>query len=206
MQEIVGRPECSWDWRYPGSQGCRICSVSSGANASRRGPVAKAGTPLKDRGGSQGTTDQGNRLLGPIGAADLQSQEQAGKPNARLNSSEARRRADDLQGRLQKRMDEIQRERQLSPLPPVVLGGVLVVPAGLLRKMVGSVGVSVATRDTQAAAARARAAVMDVERSLGFEPVDREFDKLGYDVESRVPGTGKLRFIEVKGGFRVRRR
>ena len=64
-------------------------------------------------------------------------------------------------GDLQKRMDEIQRERQLSPLPPVVLGGVLVVPAGLLRKMVGSVGVSVATRDTQAAAARARAAVMD---------------------------------------------
>ena len=51
-------------------------------------------------------------------AADLQMQEQAGKPNARLNSAEARRRADDLQARLQKRMDEIQRERQLSPLPP----------------------------------------------------------------------------------------
>ena len=32
---------------------------------------------------------------------------------------------------------------------------------------------------------------------LGFDPVDREFDKLGYDVESRVAGTGKLRFIEV---------
>ena len=40
---------------------------------------------------------------------------------------------------------------------------------------------------------------MEVERNLGFEPVDREFDKLGYDIESRVPGTGKLRFIEVKG-------
>jgi Domain of unknown function (DUF3883) len=24
-------------------------------------------------------------------------------------------------------------------------------------------------------------------------------EKLGYDIESRVPGTGKLRFIEVKG-------
>ena len=132
-------------------------------------------------------------------AADLRMQEQAGKPNARLNSSEARRRADDLQARLQKRMDEIQRERQLSPLPPVVLGGVLVAPGGLLRKMAGSAAVSIATRDTQAAAARARAAVMKVERGLGFEPVDRETDKLGYDIESRVPGTGKLRFIEVKG-------
>jgi hypothetical protein len=40
---------------------------------------------------------------------------------------------------------------------------------------------------------------MDVERALGFDPIDRETDKLGYDIESRVPGTGKLRFIEVKG-------
>lgn len=40
---------------------------------------------------------------------------------------------------------------------------------------------------------------MAVERELGFEPVDREFERLGYDIESRVPGTGGLRFIEVKG-------
>jgi len=53
--------------------------------------------------------------------------------------------------------------------------------------------------DTQAAAARARAIVMDVERGLGFEPVDRETDRVGYDIESRVPDTGKLRFLEVKG-------
>ena len=40
---------------------------------------------------------------------------------------------------------------------------------------------------------------MEVERGLGFEPTDREFEKLGYDIESRIPGTGRLRFIEVKG-------
>jgi len=40
---------------------------------------------------------------------------------------------------------------------------------------------------------------MDIERALGFDPTDREFEKLGYDIESRVPGTGRLRFIEVKG-------
>jgi hypothetical protein len=40
---------------------------------------------------------------------------------------------------------------------------------------------------------------METERALGFEPVDRELDRLGYDIESRVPGTGRLRFIEVKG-------
>ena len=53
--------------------------------------------------------------------------------------------------------------------------------------------------DTQISAARARAVIMDIERSLGFDPTDREFEKLGYDIESRIPGTGKLRFIEVKG-------
>jgi Domain of unknown function (DUF3883) len=40
---------------------------------------------------------------------------------------------------------------------------------------------------------------MEVERSLGFVPVDREMDKLGYDIESGIPGTGRLRFLEVKG-------
>ena len=40
---------------------------------------------------------------------------------------------------------------------------------------------------------------MEVERRLGFDPVDREFERLGYDIESRIPGTGRLRFIEVKG-------
>src|SRR5437667_8637221 len=40
---------------------------------------------------------------------------------------------------------------------------------------------------------------MAAERQLGFEPTDREYDKLGYDIESRDPKTGKLRFIEVKG-------
>lgn len=47
-------------------------------------------------------------------------------------------------------------------------------------------------------AARARAVVMEVERQLGFDPTDRELEKLGYDIESRVLGTGKLRFIEVR--------
>ena len=40
---------------------------------------------------------------------------------------------------------------------------------------------------------------MQVERDLGYEPTDREFERLGYDIESKVSGTGKLRFIEVKG-------
>ncbi len=133
-------------------------------------------------------------------AEELKLQEQAGKPNARLNSNEARRRADNLQARLEKRMSELQLEAKLSPLPPIVIGGMFVVPLGLLAKMAPDrIAKPSISSDTQAAAARARAVIMDVERELGFEPIDREFEKLGYDIESRVPGTGRLRFIEVKG-------
>jgi SNF2 family DNA or RNA helicase len=133
-------------------------------------------------------------------AEQLKAQEQAGKAVARLNSGEARKRADALQARLEKRMEEIKRERQISPLPPVVLGGVLVIPAGLVAAMTGQLPAAASSPvDTQAAAARARAIIMEIERSLGFSPVDRESEKLGYDVESAVPGTGRLRFIEVKG-------
>ena len=133
-------------------------------------------------------------------AQELKVQEQAGKPNARLNSAEATKRADALQGRLEKRLGELKLERQITPLPPVVLGGLLVVPAGLLAKLIGTApSAPQASVDTQAAAARAREVVMATERALGFEPTDRETEKLGYDIESRIPGTGRLRFLEVKG-------
>jgi hypothetical protein len=138
-------------------------------------------------------------------AETLKLQEQAGpqgnRPNAKLSSREARKRADLLQGRLRQRLHDLKLEAQLSPLPPVLLGGALVLPLGLIRAMTGQDGGGTPTHpiDTQASAERARAIVMDIERGLGFEPIDRELDKLGYDIESRVPGTGRLRFIEVKG-------
>lgn len=133
-------------------------------------------------------------------AQTLKQQEQAGRANARLNSGEALKRADALQARLQKRLSDLRLEREISPLPPVVLGGLLVVPAGLIAAIAGRpTSVTTDSPDLMAAAARARQIVMDAERALGFEPTDREFEKLGYDIESRVPGTGRLRFIEVKG-------
>jgi len=75
-----------------------------------------------------------------------------------------------------------------------------VVPAGLIAAMAGrAVPTLISSPDTQAAAARARNIIMEIERGLGFEPIGREFEKLGYDIESRVPHTGRLRFLEVKG-------
>ena len=138
-------------------------------------------------------------------AQQLQQQESTGQPNAKLNSQEARRRADDLQARLQKRLAHLDLEAKISALPPVVLGGLLVLPKGLLaqigakRNPADTAPEATGPVDTQVSGARARAVIMEVEARLGFHPVDRELEKLGYDIESKDPATGHLRFIEVKG-------
>lgn len=197
---ILAWPECDWIGQglEQRAQGYAISQVVPEHLAEVREPrltlIAKTEAAVKDR------------LTKEISywdhrAQQLKLQEQTGKPNARLNSGEAAKRADLLQERLARRMAELALERQISPLPPVVMGGLLVIPIGLLNRWKPQPAPATATApvDTQAAAARARAVVMEVERSLGFAPVDREFDKLGYDIESHIPGTGRLRFIEVKG-------
>jgi len=137
-------------------------------------------------------------------AAIFQAQEAMGKPNARQNWQKARERADDLYVRLERRNRELEQERQLSPLPPIVVGGVLVIPAGLIAKLTGQPQNNDETaeqfaRETARVEHLAMEAVMQVERQLGYIPRDVSDLKCGYDIESKMPGTGKLRFIEVKG-------
>ena len=67
----------------------------------------------------------------------LKLDEEAGKTGAKLNSGEARRRADTLQTRLQDRLEGLKRDALISPRPPTVLGGLLVVPCGLIDRMIG---------------------------------------------------------------------
>ncbi len=202
IEAILDRPECQWINREleHQAQGYAVAHVVPGHLAEVRDRklklITKTEAAVKDRLTKE-ITYWDHR------AEELKLQEQAGKPNARLNSGEARKRADLLQGRLQKRLEDLKLEAQISPLPPVVLGGMLVVPMGLIDAMSATARVQPGQPtnpvDTQISAARARGIVMDIERGLGFDPTDREFEKLGYDIESRVPGTGKLRFIEVKG-------
>lgn len=198
LAKILDRPECHWISRNleQTAQGYAVAHVVpehlAEVRAGRLALNTKTEAAVKDR-----LTKE--IMYWDHRAEQLKLQEQAGKANARLNSGEARKRADNLQGRLQKRLEDLRLEAQISPLPPVVIGGLLVVPAGLLYAMVGKKPQPCQAVDTQAAAARARAIVMAIERDLGFDPVDRETEKLGYDIESRIPGTGRLRFIEVKG-------
>ncbi|MGH7470346.1 MAG: helicase-related protein [Longimicrobiales bacterium] len=203
VDAILARSECAWVTREleTHAQAHAIANVVPEHLQDVRGPrlrlIDKTKAAVKERL-TREITYWDHR------AEELKLQERAGKPNARLNSQEARRRADELQGRLMKRLEQLDQEAQISALPPVVLGGVLVVPAGLIARMTGQTLSAPLTQpiDTQASAARARAIVMNIERRLGFEPTDREREKLGYDIESRIPGKGQLRFIEVKGRVR----
>ena len=133
-------------------------------------------------------------------AVDLQLQEEAGK-TPRLNSARARQRRDELEARLRRRTEELAQERRVSPLPPVVIGGALVVPGGLLARLKGARSAEPAlfARETKRVELAAMAAVVTAEHTLGFVPRDVSADKCGYDIESRVPAEGRLRFLEVKG-------
>ena len=84
-------------------------------------------------------------------------------------------------------------------------GGALVIPGGLLTKLHRKFPVSVSSFGVDPVDARAKIerlameAVFTAERQLGFEPHDVSKRRIGYDIESRHPHMGILRFIEVKG-------
>jgi superfamily II DNA or RNA helicase len=127
-------------------------------------------------------------------AQELLQQERTGKANARINSGKARQRADELQARLQRRLDELQQEQHLSARPPSVIGGAIIVPQSLLNQ-----GRTTNVTETKASERKAMQGVMEAERKLGNVPRDVHKDNLGYDIESLDGESGHLRFIEVKG-------
>jgi len=133
-------------------------------------------------------------------ANQLKDQELAGKlPKSGMNSGKARQRADELEARLARRLEELEAERQLSPLPPVVAGGALVLPAGLLAQLGGTpVDLATRARETERIERAAVDAVLASERRLGRTAVEMPHNNKGYDIESKDPG-GRLWFIEVKG-------
>jgi hypothetical protein len=133
-------------------------------------------------------------------ANELKEQELAGK-QPKMNSGRARQRADDLQARLKRRMDELDREGRLSSLPPVVAGGALVIPRGLIDRLRGdrSHEPDVHARETERIERLAVDAVLAAEHALGREPHEMARNNKGYDIQSRTGEFGELLFIEVKG-------
>jgi superfamily II DNA or RNA helicase len=135
-------------------------------------------------------------------AEELRLEEEAGKKNAKLNAAKARQRADDLEARLEARMDVLEKEQQLSARPPSVIGGALIIPQGLLKRLRGERSSTPSTfaRETTRVERVAVERVMAAERALHCTPRDVGDQKLGYDVESNPADDDEdLRFLEVKG-------
>jgi len=129
----------------------------------------------------------------------LKVQADAGK-QPRMQPENARRRAEELTSRLKERKEDLEIQRHVTSSTPLVIGGALIIPQGLLNKRSGK-EVPMWAVDAKArkrVEMAAMNAVMDAERSLGFEPTDVSAQKLGWDVQSRM-GDGDVRFIEVKG-------
>ena len=141
-------------------------------------------------------------------AARLREEERAGKEQ-RINAQNAEATAARLVERLHKRQGELDRERQISAVSPVLKGAALVIPAGLLKARNGPPPGPEPKPEPDGFAedpiARALIekvamdAVMAAERALGNQPRDVSAEKKGWDIESRDPRAGHLRFIEVKG-------
>jgi superfamily II DNA or RNA helicase len=136
--------------------------------------------------------------------ARLREEERAGKEQ-RINASNAEATAQRLVERLHKRQEELDRERQITGVAPVLKGAALIIPLGLIRARIPSTPAASEVGFSEDPAARkvvelaAMDAVMAHERSLGHTPVDVSAEKKGWDIESRDGADGHLRLIEVKG-------
>lgn len=135
-------------------------------------------------------------------ASELQEQEAKGKHNDRLNAQQAERRADQLNQRLTARLARIQQAKDISLLPPVIIGAALVIPE---QRLSGAQGTFTADAAARREIERAgMQAVLAIEQRLGYKPKDVSKNNVGYDIESAIPASkleteGSLRFIEVKG-------
>jgi superfamily II DNA or RNA helicase len=130
--------------------------------------------------------------------------------DVRLNLENVRRTISDLEGRLENRTRELNAMRHIVNGTPVVLGGALVIPAGLLARRRGENPADPAAPAVAAdAAARARIerlameAVRRYQEAQGCRVVDVSAEKCGWDLTSYPPAVGgrlpEPRHIEVKG-------
>ena len=126
----------------------------------------------------------------------------AGK-QPRVQPEMARRRVEELTARLEQRKRELEAMRSVVSSSPVVIGGALVIPQGLLSQRKGEANFSPDAEARSRVEQIAMRAVMDVETGFGHDVKDVSAEKCGWDVTARPPKVdGKLledRHIEVKG-------
>jgi hypothetical protein len=129
-------------------------------------------------------------------AFELGEQERAGR-KTRLPAAQLQQRADTLSRRLERRLKELGKERDISVRPPRITGACLVITQGWIDALTDPAGAEHRARETTRVERLAVDAVLRVERALGHRPIEMHHNNPGYDIESDSP-TG-LDFIEVKG-------
>ncbi len=130
-------------------------------------------------------------------ANELKEKELGGKERVGLNSGRARQMADELQARLNSRIDDLKKQQKLINKQPFVIGGALVLPESMVSKDIPDYAVNEANRTKTELIAMEE--VMKTERKLGREPKDVHEHNYGWDIESVDPKTKDIFFIEVKG-------
>ena len=133
----------------------------------------------------------------------LTSDMQAGK-QPRMQPENARRRVEELSSRLEQRKAELVAMKQVVSNTPVVLGGALVIPAGLLAQRQGKNTFCVDVAARARVERVAMQAVTRIETQLGHQVFDVSAEKCGWDLTARPPvcADGSIvsdRHIEVKG-------
>lgn len=137
-------------------------------------------------------------------AARLDMEVAAGR-QPRVQPLQLRRRAEELAARLDSRTRELEGMRHIVSATPVLLGGALVVPMGLLRQLRGQAPAAFSpdAAARRAIELRAMAAVTAHEEALGHAVRDVSADKCGWDITSQPPAIDGVlpepRHIEVKG-------
>jgi hypothetical protein len=132
----------------------------------------------------------------------LQDDAAAGK-DTRLNLENVRRTIDDLTARRESREKELKAMRHVISATPIVAGGSLVIPMGLLLQKRGETGWTADSESRKRVEQVAMRAVMNVETAMGHQVFDVSAQKCGWDVTS-IPKAedGRIapaRHIEVKG-------
>jgi superfamily II DNA or RNA helicase len=138
-------------------------------------------------------------------AAQLDIDVRAGR-QPRQQPENLRRRAEELAARLDVRERELENMRHIVSATPVVVGGALVIPHGLLARLRGDALGPAAAADAAARAAVERIAMAQViasEEARGHIVKDVSAEKCGWDITSYPPLVDGVlrepRHIEVKG-------
>lgn len=129
-------------------------------------------------------------------------------PNPSLQHDRLRDQAEEMEGRRNARLTELDREAQLSSSPPVIAGVALIVPAGMVAAALGQHGSGqvdqvdgrARSMDGRTVERLAVKAVLQTEQRLGRHAQEMPSGAPGFDIRS-TDDDGNVLFIQVKGNI-----